>query len=84
MLRDCATTVLQALGFSREYSFVSSPPTGMNSSMRFLAVADLGHVVSDGSTEIDHVQARDPLNYTPVDTLEYVGLLCHMRLVLPF
>lgn len=71
-----ADTALQVLGFSREYSFVSSPPTGMNSTMRFLAVADLGHVTSDGSAEIDHIQARDPLNYTPVDTLEYVSAPC--------
>ena len=79
-----ANTVLQVLGFSREYSFVSSPPPGMNSMMRFLAVADLGHVTSDGSTEIDHIQARDPLDYTPVDTLEYVGVPFHIWLVLTF
>ena len=40
--------------------------------MRFLAVADLGHAETDGSAEIDHDQAKDMLNYTPVDTLQYV------------
>ena len=65
---------------SRVYSFVSGPKVGIQSAIRFLAAADLGHVQSDGSTEFDHDEARDLLNYTPKDTLQYVRrclLLCN-------
>ncbi|EIE21772.1 Metallo-dependent phosphatase [Coccomyxa subellipsoidea C-169] len=61
-----------AWGFSREFSFVTAPRVGRDASVRFLAVADLGHSETDGSAEIDHDQAKDMLNYTPVDTLQYV------------
>jgi hypothetical protein len=64
----------QALGFSKEFTFMTGPPVGHDSSIRFLAVADLGHAEPDGSTEIDYDQSRDMLNYTPADTLQYVRL----------
>lgn len=51
---------------------MSAPRVGRDASVRFLAVADLGHAETDGSAEIDHDQAKDMLNYTPVDTLQYV------------
>lgn len=63
------------MGFSKEYSFVTGPPVGRDSSIRFLATADLGHAQTDGSTELNHDQARDMLNYTPVDTLNFVSQL---------
>jgi len=62
----------QNLGFSRELSFVAPPAVGRGSTVRFLAVADLGHTQTDGSAEINHDQAHDLLNYTPVDTLQHV------------
>ena len=71
---------LQVLGMSRVYSFVSGPKVGTQSAVRFLAAADLGHTQSDGSTEFNHQQAHDLLNFTPKDTLQYVsGCLprCH-------
>ncbi|KAK9918496.1 hypothetical protein WJX75_004496 [Coccomyxa subellipsoidea] len=70
-----------AWGFSREFSFVSAPRVGRDASVRFLAVADLGHAETDGSAEIDHDQAKDMLNYTPVDTLQYVFELFYNFLV---
>ena len=59
--------------FSQEYSFVTGPPVGRNSAVKFLAAADLGHAQTDGSTEIDHAQAKDSLNTTPQGTLQYVS-----------
>ena len=56
---------LQVLGMSRVYSFVSGPKVGTQSAVRFLAAADLGHTQSDGSTEFNHQQAHDLLNFTP-------------------
>lgn len=66
------TCAWQSLGFSRELSFVAPPAVGRGSTVRFLAVADLGHTQTDGSAEINHDQAHDLLNYTPVDTLQHV------------
>lgn len=73
----------QAWGFSREFSFVTAPRVGRDASVRFLAVADLGHAETDGSAEIDHDQAKDMLNYTPVDTLQYVRAPLSHPLLLP-
>ena len=61
--------------FSQEYSFVTGPPVGRDSAVKFLATADLGHAQTDGSTEIDHAQAKDILNTTPQGTLQYVSPL---------
>ncbi|CAL8471735.1 g11277 [Coccomyxa elongata] len=68
-------------GFSKEFSFVTAPAVGRGAAVRFLAVADLGHAETDGSAEIDHDQAKDMLNYTPVDTLQYVFELFYDFLV---
>lgn len=56
---------------------MTAPAVGRGAAVRFLAVADLGHAETDGSAEIDHDQAKDMINYTPVDTLQYVS---HPRL----
>lgn len=59
--------------FSEEFSFVTAPPIGRQSTVKFLATADLGHAQTDGSTEFDHEQAKDDLNTTPEGTLQYVS-----------
>ena len=59
--------------FSEENSFVTAPPVGRQSTVKFLATADLGHAQTDGSTEFDHEQAKDDLNTTPEGTLQYVS-----------
>ena len=52
---------------------MTGPPVGRDSTVKFLATADLGHAQTDGSTEIDHEQAKDDLNTTPEGTLQYVS-----------
>ena len=59
--------------FSQEHSFATGPPIGRQSTVKFLATADLGHAQTDGSAEIDHEQAKDDLNTTPEGTLQYVS-----------
>ena len=60
---------------------MTGPRVGRESSIKFLATADLGHAQTDGSTEIDYAQARDVLNTTPEGTLQYVSLhLFHPQL----
>ena len=66
--------------FSQEHSFVTGPPIGRDSTVKFLATADLGHAQTDGSTEIDHAQAHDDLNTTPEGTLQYVSLCLQISL----
>lgn len=61
--------------FSQEHSFVTGPPVGRQSTVKFLATADLGHAQTDGSAEFDHEQAKDDLNTTPEGTLQYVSSL---------
>ena len=58
---------------------MTGPPIGRQSTVKFLATADLGHAQTDGSTEIDHEQAKDDLNTTPEGTLQYVSA-CHSHL----
>ena len=58
---------------------MTGPPIGRQSTVKFLATADLGHAQTDGSTEIDHEQGKDDLNTTPEGTLQYVSI-CHSSL----
>ena len=59
--------------FSQEHSFVTGPAIGRQSTVKFLATADLGHAQTDGSAEINHELAKDDLNTTPEGTLQYVS-----------
>ena len=42
---------VQDFGFSPEGSFVTAPPTGPGSSVKLLAIADMGQADIDGSNE---------------------------------
>ena len=65
--------VVQTFGFSKEFTFLSAPKTGPNSTIHFLAIADLGHTELDGSEEYDYDEGDDPLNFVATGTMERVS-----------
>ena len=69
------TCTAQAYGFSGEFDFYTPEPVGSNSTIHFLAIADLGQVTLDGSDEYDYDWSGDPLNEDATGTLMRVRLL---------
>ena len=43
--------LLQAYNFSSEYYFITPPPVGPDSSVKFIVWADSGQAIADGSDE---------------------------------
>ena len=60
---------------SIEHTFLTAPPVGINSTIHFLAIADLGHTEIVG--EAGHI-ASQWLHWAPVSQLFWV--LCHRRM----
>jgi hypothetical protein len=58
----------QDFGFSEEASFVSPPPVGPDTTVKFLAMADMGQAEVDGSNEQEEMLAS--LNTTRLMTAE--------------
>ena len=59
----------QEFGFSEEFDFFTPDAVGADSTIHFLAIADLGQVTLDGSDEYDYDWSGDPLNEDATGTL---------------
>lgn len=54
---------------SAEHTFLTAPPVGINSTIKFLAIADLGHTELDNSNEYDYDWSGDYENLDSTGTL---------------
>ena len=69
------TAVVQDLGYSSEHSFVTPPAVGSDTTVKFLAVADLGHAQVDGSEEVSASRVRANATYRNDHSLQQVTCL---------
>jgi len=67
---------LQELGYSGIHSFVTPPPPGAEATVRFLAVADLGHAQLDGSQEVNANHVRENTSYNNQSMQQVHSLTC--------